>query len=48
MVVPRSILAPFMAVLIEEIGYGGNFKATYPAVIGMTVGIYIAIWHLEL
>lgn len=31
MVVPRSILAPFMAVLIEEIGYGGNFKATLPS-----------------
>jgi hypothetical protein len=29
MVVPRSILAPFMASLIEELAYG-NFKATLP------------------
>lgn len=29
MVVPRSILAPFMAGLIEELDYG-NFKATLP------------------
>jgi hypothetical protein len=29
MVVPRSILAPFMASLIDELDYG-NFKATLP------------------
>lgn len=29
MVIPRSILAPFMAGLIDELDYG-NFKATIP------------------
>ena len=44
MVVPRSILAPFMAGLIEELDYG-NFKATIPLSRETPNGMPIAYWR---
>jgi hypothetical protein len=44
MVVPRSILAPFMAGLMEELDYG-NFKATLPSSDRLRHDAYLKCWR---
>lgn len=45
MVIPRSILAPFMAGLMEELDYG-NFKATIPYNDQLRHEAYFKCWEV--